>query len=88
MDEHLGLAASRQSLASLAGTYGKRDRDWTLKRESPVVLPRGRGSKGARSLACMCLRVMAKNIGSISKSMIDGIEEDRLLWQLWEQIPR
>ncbi|KAK4242857.1 hypothetical protein C8A03DRAFT_10902 [Achaetomium macrosporum] len=88
MDEHLGLAAFRQSLASLAGAYGKRDKDWALTPESPVFFPPARGSKGARPLMCMCLRVVAENMSAISKSMIGDIKEDKLLWKLWEQIPR
>ncbi|KAL2176712.1 uncharacterized protein P884DRAFT_292789 [Thermothelomyces heterothallicus CBS 202.75] len=77
----------RKSLASLSAPY-QSGSDWARVREDAIALPLAagrKGVKGPRSLVAMCCRVLADNLGAVSKSSIEHLP-DHLLWKLWKTL--
>jgi hypothetical protein len=82
-------AAFRRSLAALSAPYHP-GRNWFKVREGAISFPPARskkGTKGPRSMADMCLRVLADNIASLSGHSITQLElPDHLCWALWKEL--
>lgn len=82
-----GIVHYRKSLASLSAPY-QSGSDWARMREDAIALPRalcGKGARGPRTLASMCCRVLAGNLGAASKDTLQGLPH-HLLWLLWKEL--
>ncbi|KAL2163403.1 hypothetical protein VTH06DRAFT_5460 [Thermothelomyces fergusii] len=84
MADSVGL---RKSLASLSAPY-QSGSGWAHVREDAIALPLAagrKGVKGPRSLVAMCCRVLADNLGAVSKRSVEHLP-DHLLWKLWKTL--
>ncbi|KAL2144720.1 hypothetical protein VTI28DRAFT_8658 [Corynascus sepedonium] len=82
-----GIVQYRKSLTSLSAPY-QSGSDWARVREDAIALPRalcGKGARGPRTLASMCCRVLAGNLGAASKDSLQGLPH-HLLWSLWKEL--